>query len=603
MKIQAKLIQTQQQQQKIVMTPKLQQAIKVLMMSQLELKQFIEQELTQNPLLEIEEEYETGLSTEDYDPAPEWNKSEENINHEDTSVDIDWQSVFDDMRAPVINLNDQYDDPDAPEPDIAEAHSLQDYLYQQLQLAPFTDAERAIGELIIGNLNDDGELQLKLFSVPQEFETDFQNGCVSEELQRVLSVHLSASSAKSKTSKKEVKKLDFQVNSIGISPGNSDIGCESNNSWQLIDTTNKKTYTVKQEESELNLYLLTLEDIASETGCAVSDVETVLHIIQETFEPTGIAYRDLKETLSIQIRHHEMQHLKQNGATPYDNDIPLQIAKKIVEHHLEDLLNSRIAAISEVLEVERTDILQAASWIGTLSPYPGRYFSDLSVNWVKSTETIQGITPDVQIMDIDRDIQIFPMDNYIPRLRMNPHYINLMRDDGKVLDSETKKWIEKKYNDAADVLSSIAQRGRTIERVTEAIFNVQSEFLTQGPESIKPLTLKTVANMAGVHESTVSRVTSNKYVQTPLGTYPLKFFFSNQLATTHGNSVSAKQVKAALKEVIRKEDPTKPLSDQAVSAALKKRGIVVARRTVQKYREELSILPSRQRKNLEYHYK
>ena len=163
MRMQPKLVQTQTQQQKIVMTPKLQQAIKVLMMPQLELKQFIEQELNQNPLLEIEEKPETALSMEDFDPTTDWNKPEENINREDTSVDIDWHSVFDDMRVSVPKANEQYDDPDAPEPDIAEAISLQNYLFQQLQLAPFTETERAIGELIIGNLNDDGQLQLKLF--------------------------------------------------------------------------------------------------------------------------------------------------------------------------------------------------------------------------------------------------------------------------------------------------------------------------------------------------------------------------------------------------------------------------------------------------------
>ena len=596
MKIQPKLMQTQTQQQKIVMTPKLQQAIKVLMMPQLELKQFVEQELNQNPLLEIEEEPETALSMEDFDPTPEWNKSEENIDREDTTVDIDWHSVFDDVRVPGTKVNEQYDDSDAPEPDIAEALSLQNYLYQQLQLAPFTETERAIGELIIGNLNDDGQLQLKIISLPVEFVVDFENGCLSEKLQMALSKNLSTIPNNGKKSKEEVKEPVFQVNPIVTDSENLKNKGEYK-SWQIVDTVSQKKYTVKHEGSELNLYELTLEDIALEVGCAVSEVETVLHKIQKTFEPAGIAYRDLTETLSIQIRHHEAQHHKQNGVTPFDNDVPFQLAKEIVEHHLEDLLNSRIAAISQALEVDRDEVLKASQWVGTLSPYPGRYFSDPSVkDLVKSPETIQGITPDVQVVKNNEDYYILPIDNYIPRLRMNPYYINLMRDDSKALDSEAKKWIQRKYNDAADLLSSIVQRGRTIERVTEAIFEVQSDFLKQGPQSIKPLTLKTVADMAGVHESTVSRVTSNKYVQTPLGTYPLKFFFSNQLATTQGNSVSAEHVKAEIKDLIRKENPTKPLSDQAVSSSMKKRGIVVARRTVQKYREELGILSSRQRK-------
>ncbi len=594
MKIQPKLTQTPQMTNKIVMTPKLQQAIKVLMMPQLELKQFIEQELNQNPLLEIEEEPETALSMEDYDPAPEWNDPEVNIDREDTSVDIDWHAVFDDMRPPVTQVNEQFDDPDAPEPDIAEAVSLQNYLFQQLQLAPFTKKERAIGELIIGNLNDDGQLPLKIFSLPIEFIGDFENECLSEELQKTLSKNLSTITNNSKKSKEEVKELLFEVNPIVAAPPNSESEHESKR-WEIVDTISKKKYTVKHEENELTLYELTLEDIAFEVGCTVSEVEKVLHMIQETFEPIGIAYRDLKETLSIQIRHHQMQHYQQNGLPPYH--VPFRIAKEIVEHHLEDLLNNRIAAISQALELDRGEILKASQWIGTLSPYPGRYFSDPSVkDLVKSPETIQGITPDVQVVKNGKDYYILPIDNYIPRLRMNPYYVNLMRDESKVLDSEAKKWIQEKYNDALDLLSSIAQRGRTIERVTEAIFEVQSNFLKQGPQSIKPLTLKTVADMAGVHESTVSRVTSNKYVQTPLGTYPLKFFFSNQLATTQGDSVSSEQVKAALKDVISKENSAKPLSDQAISASLKKRGIVVARRTVQKYREELGIFSSRQRK-------
>ncbi len=595
MKIQPKLTQTQTQQQKIIMTPKLQQAIKVLMMPQLELKQFIEQELNQNPLLEIEDEPETSLSMEDYDPAPEWNKPEENIDREDTSVDIDWHAVFDDMRPPVTQANNQYNDTDVPESDIAEAISLQNYLFQQLQLAPFTKTERTIGELIIGNLNDDGQLQLKLFSLPVEFDADFENECLSEELQKTLSKNLSTITNNGKKSKEEIKELLFEIKSIVANPENLESGDESK-SWQIVDTSSKKIYTVKREGNELNLYELTLEDIALEARCTVSEVETVLRTIQETFEPAGIAYRDLKETLGIQIRHHEMQHYKQNGVAPAD-DIPFQLAKEIVEHHLEDLLNSRMVAISQALELNKDETLKASQWIGTLSPYPGRYFSDPSVRDLdKSPETIQGITPDVQIVENNEDYYILPIDNYIPRLRMNSYYINLMRDKSKPLDSETKKWIEKKYSDAIDLLSSVAQRGRTIERVTEAIFKVQSEFLKQGPQSIKPLTLKTVADMAGVHESTVSRVTSNKYVQTPIGTYPLKFFFSNQLATTQGDSVSAEQVKAALKDVINKENPAKPLSDQAVSVSLKNRGIVVARRTVQKYREELGILSSCQRK-------
>ena len=187
------------------------------------------------------------------------------------------------------------------------------------------------------------------------------------------------------------------------------------------------------------------------------------------------------------------------------------------------------------------------------------------------------------------------MDSYIPRLQINPYYLNLMRNRQDTLDAETKEWVEKRYRDASNLLSSLAQRGSTIARVTEAIFEVQTKFLTEGVKSIKPLTLRTIAEKIGVHESTVSRVTSNKYVQTLHGMYPLRFFFSNELATTQGEAISAKQVKNLVQEMVEVEMPTKPLSDQAISNALKAKGILLARRTVQKYRDELGIPTSRER--------
>ena len=594
MKIQPKLTQTPQLTNKIVMTPKLQQAIKVLLMPQLELQQFIEQELEQNPLLDIEDSEDTFLSQQEYDPATEWNTPEVDLNRVDRDVDIDWNSVYDD--SPEISQHNVYEqsDLDTPEPDIAESITLHDHLYQQLQLAPFNETERTIGELIIGNLNDDGELLLKLFTLPYEFKNNLLEENISDEFKTSINKNLSNTLINSST-EKETKEIEYQIETIENTSNSTD-NIETN-TWQIKDVTNELIYTIKEEGNELNLYQLTLEDIANDANSTLSDVESVLRRIQETFEPVGIAYRDLKETLMIQITHLEIQHHKFNGGNPLENKLPYHIAKIIVENHWNELLNGRTLNIAQELEIDRSDIQKVIEFIGTLSPYPGRYFTDPAVkDLVRSPETIHGITPDVRIVEFDDHYYILPLDNYIPRLRINPDYINLMRDEESSLDEETKNWIQKKYNDASELLSSIIQRGRTLERVTEAIFKVQSDFLTNGPQSIKPLTLKTIAEMAEVHESTVSRVTSNKYVQTPIGTYPLKFFFSNQLPTTQGNSVSDKHVKAEIRNIINKENPAKPLSDESISAALKEKGIIVARRTVQKYREELGILSSRQRK-------
>jgi RNA polymerase sigma-54 factor len=184
----------------------------------------------------------------------------------------------------------------------------------------------------------------------------------------------------------------------------------------------------------------------------------------------------------------------------------------------------------------------------------------------------------------------------MPRLRLNPYYLNMMRNGHKALDGETKQWLEKRRSQAIDFLSSINERRKTITKVTEAIFEVQRDFLDEGVNGLKPLTLKQIAEMAGVHESTVSRVTTNKYVDTPQGIYKLKFFFSSDLNTDNGSNISATVVKEKIKEMVQNEDPAKPFSDQAISNALKSEGIQVARRTVQKYREELSIPSSSKRK-------
>lgn len=598
MKLTPKLTQQQTQQQRIVMTPKLQQAIKVLMLPQYELSQFVEQEMQQNPFLEIDEEQETALSKEEYDPSPKLNAPQIDLDKRDTEVDIDWHSVFDDLRSPVVTGIDHTHDPDAPEPDVAESKSLQDFLQEQLLYSPFSDTQREIGEMIIGNLNDDGQLVLKLFALPIDFSEDFEAGYVSTELHTALTRKLQNNKDKTKKSEKEDDRKRFDITNRDL----SSIGVDSRHdtySWVLTDTEEHKTYTVLKENDELAVYELTLEDIADKLRCSVSDVEDVLQTIQTTFEPVGIAFRDIKESLCLQIEHHRLHQFNSNGHHRYENNEPLDLSKRIVEDHLDDLLNNRIMNISRSLDVEKDEVLEASRWISTLSPYPGRYFSDPAVkDLAKNSSSGQVIIPDVQIQEIDGEYCVFSLDNYVPRLRINPYYVNLMRNKKQTLEPETKKWIEQKYSDASDLLSSITQRGRTIERVTESIFEIQSDFLTNGVNAIKPLTLKTVADMAGVHESTVSRVTSSKYVQTPQGTYPLKFFFSNQLTTTHGESVSAKQVKAVIRELISKEDSSKPLSDQAISNSLKDQGIKVARRTVQKYREELGILASRQRKRV-----
>ena len=609
----AQLTQTPQLTQKTSITPRLQQALKVLNMPLQDLTHFIRQELEQNPFLELEDDEEVGPAPEELDPEPEWNEPEGSLDREDTAVDVDWETAFEDRVSLSERMSSRHSDTDDPPPDVVYECSLQDHLAEQLSLASAdiiaTEMERAIAEHILGNLNDDGKLELKLFQIPCEYLTDLHSGEISAELHTIIQKGLETATGDSdlkfsKTAtitKKRITHTSAENEAVPI-----------NFTWHINDPDDNKTYTIIYEHTlgscrpALNFYQLTLEDIAESVGCEMTLVETVLREIQDNFEPVGIAHRDIREALLIQIRNQKPEEIhaveESLAGEPWQSDglenknMSVQaLAQEIINNYFDAFLNQQWHLLAEALKVDIRVIDTVVKWIGRLSPYPGRYFTDPTTRSLKKISRTDTITPDVEIQYLNGKYQAISVDSYIPRLQMNPYYLNLMRNQQDSLDAEAKAWIEKRYRDASNLLSSLAQRGSTIARVTEAIFEVQTEFLTEGVKSIKPLTLRTIAERIGVHESTVSRVTSNKYVQTPHGMYPLRFFFSNKLATTQGESISDKQVKNLIQEMVDAETPAKPLSDQAISNALKTKGILLARRTVQKYRDELGIPTSRER--------
>ena len=602
----AQLTQGPQLSQKTSITPRLQQALKVLNMPLQELTHFVNQQLEQNPLLELEEESETTPPADELDPAPEWNESEPDLDQEDTAIDIDWETAFEDRISLSERPNSKQIDADELPPDTAYERSLHDYLIEQLDLIPAdiitSNTERAIAEQILGNLNEDGKLVLKLFHIPCEFLGTLDAEDLSTELHTTIQKALQTATGNSqtrfsKTATISRKNITHAASETEDSPINS--------AWKINDLDNGKTYTIKYEQTPcnykptLNFYQLTLEDIAETVGCETVRVETVLREIQDNFEPVGIAHRDTKEALLIQIRNQKPedgQEITGEAGNFFNKNLSVQlVAQEIIENHFDAFLNQQWHRLAEVLNIGIAVIDTVVKWIGTLSPYPGRYFTDPTAQFFKSAPQIEKVTPDVEIQFLNGRCQAVSVDSYVPRLHINPYYLNLMRNKQETLDTETKEWIEKRYQDAVNLINSLTQRGSTIARVTEAIFDVQTDFLTEGAKSIKPLTLKTIAEQVGVHESTVSRVTSNKYVQTPHGMYPLRFFFSNELTTTQGEAVSAKQVKNLIHEMVSAETPTKPLSDQAISNALRAKGVILARRTVQKYRDELGIPTSRER--------
>jgi len=311
----------------------------------------------------------------------------------------------------------------------------------------------------------------------------------------------------------------------------------------------------------------TVVEMASQLQVSEEEVEAVLTVIQ-SFEPYGVGARSLKECLLIQVRD--------------EKDF---LIKRVISDHLEDIASNKIASIAKDLDITIQKAQEYVDFIKCLEPKPGRTFRG-------DGDDTRYITPDASIEEIDGEYVIFINDVTGPRLNINQYYKSLLKDGG---DVETTEFLQEKLNSAMWLIKSIEQRRQTLYKVVESILKYQKEFLIHGDKRLVPLTLKDVAEDIEMHESTISRATSGKYVQTPRGVFELKYFFTTGLSGKSGE-VSATSVKSIIKGIIDSEDQKKPLSDQVISNILKEKGMEVSRRTVAKYRDELKIPSSSRRR-------
>jgi RNA polymerase sigma-54 factor len=323
--------------------------------------------------------------------------------------------------------------------------------------------------------------------------------------------------------------------------------------------------------SEDGFLTCSIEEIASLSGHAADEVEAVLQRIQN-FDPTGVGARDLRECLLLQIA----ERLGEDS-----------LAFRIVQDHFEDLSSHKYHDIARALGVSAHEVQEAADQIADFDPKPGRKYADLPTSYV---------TPDIIVHELDGRYVVVLNDGDLPRLRISPAYQALAQNGG--FKGQAKEFVQNKLNSANWIIQAIEQRRQTMLKVTHVILDRQHEFFENGIQCLRPLTLKEVADEIGMHESTVSRVTNQKWVQTPRGVFPLKFFFSSGLSTEEGEDVSARGVKARIEEMIKGEDARNPLTDQQIVEMLKSEGVNIARRTVQKYRDQLGILSSRYRKRV-----
>ncbi|MCB0406150.1 MAG: RNA polymerase factor sigma-54 [Bdellovibrionales bacterium] len=459
--------------QSLVMTPQLQQAIKLLQLSRMELENLVNTEMVENPMLEETPDSEgTTASLEEL--AAQENKAEENPQN---AEDFDWASYLENFRStpnlPVYRGGDE----DLPtyENTLSEATSLHDHVLWQLNLSDLDDNQKLIGQAILGNINDDGYLQDSI------------------------------------------------------------------------------------------------EEIAQRENFDPHEVEAVLYRIQE-MDPLGVGSRDLKECLLVQI---------------YDLKEKDEILERIVENHLTDLEKKNYTAITKALGITMEEVVERVKIIQELEPKPGRAFGASNAHY---------IIPDIYVAKRNGEYVVMLNEDGLPKLKVSNFYKTLL--DKNSAKADTKEYIRGKLRSAVWLIRSIHQRQRTIFKVTESIVKQQYDFFEKGIAFLKPMVLRDVANDIGMHESTISRVTTAKYVHTPRGIFELKFFFNSGINRVQGAAVASESVKEKVKAIISKEDPARPFSDQKIAEMLLKENIDIARRTVAKYREMLGILPSSKRKKV-----
>jgi len=309
-----------------------------------------------------------------------------------------------------------------------------------------------------------------------------------------------------------------------------------------------------------------------EVAFALDEVEGMLGVMQQ-LDPAGVAARDLRECLVLQLADEKAEE---------------SLTYQLVNEAFDDLIGHRWTELAKRYGLTPKEVQAAADDLARLDPKPGLRFAGKREEYV---------VPDLIVEKVDGEYRIFLNDGGMPRLRISKVYRDLAGDKSKFV-GENREFITQKLNSATWLIQAIEQRRQTMLRVMYFIVDRQREFFEKGVEYLHPLTLREVAEVLDLHESTVSRVTSRKYVQTPRGVYPLKFFFSSSVSTTTGEDASSRAVKAHISKLVADEDTSRPLTDAAIVTALQRRGIKIARRTVAKYREQLGILPARMRKRV-----
>ncbi len=489
--------------QNLTMTPQLQQAIRLLQLSTLELNTEIQDALDSNMMLEIGEDGESTATQEDSSNETKTDKAEavESSNEskletpsdiaasetmpDDLPVDTSWDDIYDSiLPGTTSSASSSYTADEQPEVYTSSTESLHDRLRWQLKMTPFSELDAAIAEVIIDEINDDGFLQ-----------------------------------------------------------------------------------------SSIEDITASLSELDDDAEVEADEVEAVLKQIQN-FDPAGVGARDLRESISIQLHRQS-------------NDVDLrEYAITLVDNYFDMLANREYPQLMRKLKISEEDLKDVIQLIQSMNPRPGGQ---------ENVNKAEYIIPDVTVKKVNNTWKVELNSDAAPKLRINATYANMIKD---VKNSDDNSSMKNHLQEARWFIKSLISRNETLLKVAHCIVERQKEFLEHGEEAMKALVLHDIAEAVDMHESTISRVTTKKYMHTPRGIFELKYFFSSHVSTASGGECSATAIRALIKKLIAAEMPKKPLSDNKIATILEEQGINVARRTVAKYRESLAIPPSNERKRL-----
>jgi RNA polymerase sigma-54 factor len=537
--------------QDLRINPRLYQAMDMLYMPMMDLQQHLKQELLTNPFLELVEPEDEDVTQGDQTPTKEEEK--EKIKEEN---ETDWEEILLNGFEVTGGAREEYEEKEYTEPVTVESADLIDHLREQLMMMELTPRQQLLSEEFLGNIKEDGYLA----ATTEE---------ILHQVNELLDGHASRRLPDDEPAEDEEEDLDAALDRERL----------GSNSSAFLAPEQSIEATTEQPAPELAVAapVAPPESPTARPAPAIpyftlAEVEEMLKILQR-LDPPGVAARDLRECLLIQLEERQVAD---------------SLTYRLVKEAFPDLIAHRWNDLGRRFGVEPAAVQTAADQLARLDPKPGLKYSSGGDGYV---------IPDLVVDKVDGAYRVFLNDTGVPRLRLSRSYQALARDKKK-FTTEHREFIASRMNSANWLIQAIEQRRQTMLKVMNFIVDRQREFFEKGIEYLKPLTLREVAEVINMHESTVSRVTNEKFVQTPRGVLPLKFFFSSALSTASGEDASARSIRAKLQKMVGEENTATPLTDQQIVHLFQEQGIKIARRTVAKYRDQLGILPARMRKRV-----